>query len=418
MPISVPFQVGHVVERAASSVSSAATAATKSVATAASSVSSFAENPIFGPTAAAFLKKLLLRAAGDEGVAERVALHDQRAALLPGQPIPRIEEKMQSFVERRFETRWRQDWTTVNCIDTSGEAFAIYLNLLYLAPLTFLFARFFIRAYTARGRGKTIQDAARSASDAAKDAKNQTEYSVEKAGEEAEDKLDEEGRRLQDELKKDLEDFKNGVRSRRISDRVGESVKHYEEKVKEMVNGKSASGSGPGSRKSSPSKKASQASLREDDAGADEPANGTEDDKGAPDAKGPSSPKGSAKPTKLEKRSGGAKGGQGAKEGGDDKGGGDDKAGGDDAGEDDQTYADVVKDGTADEGPKKPEDAKKKEDEKIGDSQATRPGADEPSEEDTDAMGKSGAIVDTPDSPDPADKKDGGESKGQGLFKE
>jgi hypothetical protein len=409
MPISVPFQVGHVVERAASSVSSAATAATKSVTSAASSASSFAENPIFGPTAAAFLKKLLLRAAGDEGVAERVALQDQRAALLPGQPIPRIEEKMQSFVERRFETRWRQDWTTVNCIDTSGEAFAIYLNLLYLAPLTFLFARFFIRAYTARGKPRSIQEAARSASDAAKDAKNQTEYSVEKAGEEAEDKVDEEGRRLQEELKKDVEDFKNGVRSRRISDRVGESIKNYEEKVKEMVNGKSTSGSGPASRKSSPSKQTSQASLREEGSGADGSTdatnNGVEDDKGAPDAKGSSNAKGA----------GNAKGARDAKEDEDDKGAGDD---------DPSSYADAVKQGAEDE------EAKKKADDDIAGSHATRPGVEEPSEEDTDAMGKSGAIVDTPDSPD-HDTGDGegkgddvkstksaGGGPGQGLFKE
>lgn len=52
---------------------------------------------------------------------------------------------------------------TVACVTTPGETFAIWLNVLYLAPLTYLFMRFFVRSYLrrstqesssrARGRG-------------------------------------------------------------------------------------------------------------------------------------------------------------------------------------------------------------------------------------------------------------------------
>jgi hypothetical protein len=38
----------------------------------------------------------------------------------------------------------------VTCMDTTGQAFAIWLNVLYLLPLTYLFARFFVRSYLYR----------------------------------------------------------------------------------------------------------------------------------------------------------------------------------------------------------------------------------------------------------------------------
>jgi hypothetical protein len=391
VPVSTPFQIAHTIERAVSSASSVGTAATKSASSVASAVSSFAENPYFGPTAAAFLKKLLLRAAGDAGPAERVALEEQRNALLPGQAVPQIEEKIKKVVERRLETRWRTEWTTVNCIDTSGEAFAIYLNLLYLAPLTFLFARFFVRAYTARGRPKSVQQAARTASDATRDAKNQTEYSVEKAGEAVEDKADEDSQRLQEEVRKDLEDFKNGVRNRRISDRIGETVKNYEERVREMVNGKSTSGSGPPSRKSSPSKQPSVSSLKEEggtdeskDGAKDEPKNGAKDE-----------PKNGAKDEPIDDSKNEPNDIPKVESEDDSKNDGPGTHGLD---TDHPSYADAAR--------------KAVEDDEEGDgkaeSQPTQSGAKEPDEEDTDAMGKSGAIVNPPDSPEPNTSADKG----------
>lgn len=41
-------------------------------------------------------------------------------------------------------------WVSQPCITTSAETFAIWLNVLYLAPLTYLFVMFFIRSYLRR----------------------------------------------------------------------------------------------------------------------------------------------------------------------------------------------------------------------------------------------------------------------------
>jgi hypothetical protein len=54
---------------------------------------------------------------------------------------------------------YHTEYRTIPCIDTSGQTFAIWLNVLYLAPLTWLFVRFFIRSYLRRAgtsaKGKT-----------------------------------------------------------------------------------------------------------------------------------------------------------------------------------------------------------------------------------------------------------------------
>lgn len=72
-----------------------------------------------------WLKKLALRAAGAEGIAENVG-----GAVAA--PATGYTQKM------------------VTCVDTSGQAFAIMLNVSYLLPLTWLFARFFVRSYLNR----------------------------------------------------------------------------------------------------------------------------------------------------------------------------------------------------------------------------------------------------------------------------
>jgi hypothetical protein len=43
------------------------------------------------------------------------------------------------------------EYQQVTCINTSGQTFAIWLNVVYLTPLTFLFVRFFIKSYLRRG---------------------------------------------------------------------------------------------------------------------------------------------------------------------------------------------------------------------------------------------------------------------------
>lgn len=48
--------------------------------------------------------------------------------------------------------RTETSFVTQQCITTDGATFAIWLNVVYLAPLTYLFVRFFIRSYLRRGQ--------------------------------------------------------------------------------------------------------------------------------------------------------------------------------------------------------------------------------------------------------------------------
>ena len=143
IPIATPYKV---LASVASVVSNASAAVSTATSSASSEISSVIQTPTATAAAGALLKKFLLRAAGEEGVAERIGIpHDNK-------PVQQhIEERIEQAAEHHhhpvptYETRWRTDWTKVNCIDTSGEAFAIYLNLFYLFPLTVLFARFFVK---------------------------------------------------------------------------------------------------------------------------------------------------------------------------------------------------------------------------------------------------------------------------------
>lgn len=211
IPVTTPYQVATVVREALSSVSSTASDFSAAVAT----PSAVAWGPL--------VKKLLLRAAGEEGVAERVPMpladHLGGAAAA----IPKLEEKIQRFNERTYyETRWRRDWSRVNCIDTSGEAFAIYLNLLYLAPLTFLFGRFFVRAYLQRGKPRTVAGVRESGRQARVETTRAVEWQGEKVeGElvdgvrEAEIKAGEIRKQLKEDVRKVREGGFEGVRRAR-----------------------------------------------------------------------------------------------------------------------------------------------------------------------------------------------------------
>ena len=90
-----------------------------------------------------FLKKAVLRAAGREGLAENVR-NDR------GQTFGIDVANAAKDFMRREETRFRDELQWEHCLDTSGQVFAILLNCMYLAPLTWLFVRFFIKAYTKR----------------------------------------------------------------------------------------------------------------------------------------------------------------------------------------------------------------------------------------------------------------------------
>jgi len=255
IPIATPYKV-------LATVSSVAASATSAVASASSEVSKIVESPA-APSVGALIKKFLLRAAGEEGIAERVGIpHDNK-------PVSQhIEERMAQVTQHAvpagpvYETRWRTEWTKVNCIDTSGEAFAIYLNLFYLFPLTVLFARFFYKAYmkrTSRPRGAS-QNAKAIAQDA-RTAEKETEKAVEAAGKRAEDKVRNAGaktqekvRDLEDELRADIKKVKEGGKFQ--GRRVSLAVENFEQKVQDVTNsiGDTASAAST-PKKSSPKKK-------------------------------------------------------------------------------------------------------------------------------------------------------------------
>ena len=134
VPVSTPYTWTKTVSSVISAASAAATSAASEMASQASAV---AEAPGLG----LFLQKMLYRALGEEGLARRVG--QQFNAKTPTVPQPHIN--VTEAIER--ETKWRTQYMFIPCIDTEGQAFAIWLNVFYLAPLTLLFVQFFIRSY-------------------------------------------------------------------------------------------------------------------------------------------------------------------------------------------------------------------------------------------------------------------------------
>ena len=163
---TVPVSVAHkIAEQVASSVqpssiASSVSSAVESVTETASAVLPTATGP-----ALAFLWKLVYRAAGDEGLAENIPVPG--SSIIPAQqshtptPIAAHHENLaQRILHPHHNTHtvdrvvYRTEYQHVPCIDTSGQAFAIYLNLIYLAPLTGLFMRFFVKSYFRRTNSK------------------------------------------------------------------------------------------------------------------------------------------------------------------------------------------------------------------------------------------------------------------------
>lgn len=178
---------------------------TSLVASAASAVSAATASP----SLAAVIKRLLLRAAGGEGAAENVR-DSHSHIVLPGvesahssasSAAAATTSAAQTYVE---ETRYRSSLTTVNCIDTTGQSIAIWMNLIYLAPLTVLFLRFFVKAYITgslgKGKGKARR---RSFTEATAQAVRDVKREADNAGEEVE-------RRLSEQVLRDVKDMRDG----------------------------------------------------------------------------------------------------------------------------------------------------------------------------------------------------------------
>lgn len=125
IPVEVPYNVISSFPSSLSTAASSVSSATRSVATAASSAG-----------VGAMLKKLALRAAGEEGLAENVPKQagdpsgDHHHHLGFGRRGRGATEKL------REEIRYRTEYQTVPCLHTSGEVFAILVNVIYLLPLT------------------------------------------------------------------------------------------------------------------------------------------------------------------------------------------------------------------------------------------------------------------------------------------
>ncbi|KAK7188431.1 hypothetical protein DPSP01_004649 [Paraphaeosphaeria sporulosa] len=159
-----------------------------SIASAASSVASTAVPAATG-AGLAFLKKWIYRAAGDEGLAENVyAAPATTPAAFAGAP-----QHAQHPIQHATHTRtvYRTQYEHVPCIDTSGQAFAIYLNLIYLAPLTILFMRFFVKSYMRRGAPNTKHRTTQQhIAKSTRDAIHGVDREIESLGKSAEDGVD------------------------------------------------------------------------------------------------------------------------------------------------------------------------------------------------------------------------------------
>ena len=116
-----------------------------------STISSAVSSTFASATATAglgsWLKKVALRAAGEEGLAENVRNYQGETFGIDAVHAAQMEKAQQ-------EVRYKWETQTVHCLDTSGEAFAILLNLVYLAPLAGLFIRYFTRSYLNRAKSE------------------------------------------------------------------------------------------------------------------------------------------------------------------------------------------------------------------------------------------------------------------------
>ena len=62
-------------------------------------------------------------------------------------------------VETKTEAGTVTEYQTAECVSTTGVTFAIWLNVVYLMPLTYLFVSFFIASYVKRSQANAVQKA-------------------------------------------------------------------------------------------------------------------------------------------------------------------------------------------------------------------------------------------------------------------
>ncbi|KAL8649995.1 MAG: hypothetical protein Q9226_005330 [Calogaya cf. arnoldii] len=134
VPVEVPYlfihNLSNALPNAASSVSSAVVSATASA------------------DIGSWLKKAALRAAGEEGLAENVRNAQGQTFGIDAVHAAEVEKAQE-------EIRYKSQYQRVNCLDTSGQTFAILLNVLYLTPLAYMFIQFFYTNYIKKAQSSS-----------------------------------------------------------------------------------------------------------------------------------------------------------------------------------------------------------------------------------------------------------------------
>ena len=167
IPVEQAYSYVHNLSSALPSTASTVSSTLSSAFTSATAVAGFGS----------WLKKAALRAAGEEGLAENVR-NDQ------GETFG-IDAIHAADVEKaQEEIRYRMSTQRVHCLDTSGQALAIFMNLVYLAPLLYLFITFFYNSYTARAHSEPPkptkeENITQSSRDAVKDIEREIREAVE-----------------------------------------------------------------------------------------------------------------------------------------------------------------------------------------------------------------------------------------------
>ncbi|KAL9104924.1 MAG: hypothetical protein Q9163_000169 [Psora crenata] len=150
--------------------------------TAIPSAISTASSAIVSATASAnigsWLKKAALRAAGEEGLAENV--RNRQGETFGIDAIHAADlQKAQEQVSYKMEMR------KTHCLDTSGEVLAILLNVLFLAPLAYLFISFFARYFQARANREPKPPVSENTRKSANDGIKEVERKIAEAMEDA-----------------------------------------------------------------------------------------------------------------------------------------------------------------------------------------------------------------------------------------
>ena len=135
------------IEEAYSYVHNLSTALPSTISTVSSTLSSAISSATAAAGLGSWLKKAALRAAGEEGLAENVRNYQGETFGIDAIHAAEVEKAQE-------EIRYRLSSQRVHCLDTSGQVLAILMNLVYLAPLLYLFITFFYNSYTARAHSE------------------------------------------------------------------------------------------------------------------------------------------------------------------------------------------------------------------------------------------------------------------------